>query len=62
MEFKEEIAKYVGHGVEEENLLLGNGSIELIYSDYGDFAARLQGSDSCAILFRVRESGTTGWW
>ncbi len=31
VEFKEEIAKYVGHGVEEENLLLGNGSIELIY-------------------------------
>lgn len=31
VEFKEEIAKYVGHGVEEENVLLGNGSIELIY-------------------------------
>ena len=31
VEFKEEIAKYVGHGVEEENILLGNGSIELIY-------------------------------
>jgi threonine-phosphate decarboxylase len=31
VEFKEKIAKYVGHGVEEENLLLGNGSIELIY-------------------------------
>jgi threonine-phosphate decarboxylase len=31
IEFKEEIAKYVGHGVDEENLLLGNGSIELIY-------------------------------
>jgi threonine-phosphate decarboxylase len=31
VEFKAEIAKYVGHGVEEENLLLGNGSIELIY-------------------------------
>ena len=31
VEFKEEIAKYVGQGVEEENLLLGNGSIELIY-------------------------------
>ena len=31
VEFKEEIAKYVGHGVEEENIILGNGSIELIY-------------------------------
>jgi threonine-phosphate decarboxylase len=31
VEFKEEIAKYVGHGIGEENLLLGNGSIELIY-------------------------------
>jgi threonine-phosphate decarboxylase len=31
VEFKEEIAKYVGQGVEEENILLGNGSIELIY-------------------------------
>jgi threonine-phosphate decarboxylase len=31
VEFKEETAKYVGHGVEEENILLGNGSIELIY-------------------------------
>ncbi len=26
-----EIAKYVGHGVEEKNIILGNGSIELIY-------------------------------
>jgi threonine-phosphate decarboxylase len=32
VEFKEEIAKYVGHGVEEENIVLGNGSIELIYA------------------------------
>jgi threonine-phosphate decarboxylase len=31
VEFKEKIAKYVGNGVEEENILLGNGSIELIY-------------------------------
>ncbi len=31
VEFKEEVAKYVGHGIEEENILLGNGSIELIY-------------------------------
>jgi threonine-phosphate decarboxylase len=31
VEFKEKIAEYVGHGVEAENLLLGNGSIELIY-------------------------------
>lgn len=31
VEFKSAIAKYVGHGVEAENILLGNGSIELIY-------------------------------
>jgi threonine-phosphate decarboxylase len=31
VEFKEEIAHYVGNNVETENLLLGNGSIELIY-------------------------------
>jgi threonine-phosphate decarboxylase len=32
VEFKEQIAKYVGHAVEEENVILGNGSIELIYA------------------------------
>ena len=32
VEFKAEIAKYVGHGVEEENIVLGSGSIELIYA------------------------------
>ena len=32
VEFKSEIAKYIGHGVEEENVILGNGSIELIYT------------------------------
>jgi threonine-phosphate decarboxylase len=32
VEFKEKIAQYVGHGVEEENIILGNGSIELIYA------------------------------
>jgi threonine-phosphate decarboxylase len=31
VEFKGEIAKYVGCSVKEENILLGNGSIELIY-------------------------------
>ncbi|MCW4024336.1 MAG: aminotransferase class I/II-fold pyridoxal phosphate-dependent enzyme [Candidatus Bathyarchaeota archaeon] len=31
VELKTEIAKYVGHGVEPENVILGNGSIELIY-------------------------------
>ena len=31
VEFKESIAEYVGHGVSADNILLGNGSIELIY-------------------------------
>ncbi|MDR0373833.1 MAG: histidinol-phosphate aminotransferase family protein [Nitrososphaerota archaeon] len=31
VKFKEAIADYVGHGVDIENVLLGNGSIELIY-------------------------------
>ena len=31
VELKAEIAKNVGHGVDEENVILGNGSIELIY-------------------------------
>jgi threonine-phosphate decarboxylase len=31
VEFKTEIAKYVGHGVDAANIILGNGSIELIY-------------------------------
>jgi threonine-phosphate decarboxylase len=31
VEFKKKIAEYVGHGVDAENVLLGNGSIELIY-------------------------------
>ncbi len=31
IEFKQQIADYVGHGVKPENILLGNGSIELIY-------------------------------
>jgi threonine-phosphate decarboxylase len=32
VEFKEKIANYIGHGVQEENIILGNGSIELIYA------------------------------
>jgi threonine-phosphate decarboxylase len=32
VEFKQKIAAYVGHGVEAENVILGNGSIELIYA------------------------------
>jgi threonine-phosphate decarboxylase len=31
LELKTEVAKYVGHGVGVENVILGNGSIELIY-------------------------------
>src|SRR4030065_362692 len=31
MELKVEIAKYVGQGVDDSNIILGNGSIELIY-------------------------------
>ena len=31
VDLKQEIASYVGHGVKAENIILGNGSIELIY-------------------------------
>jgi threonine-phosphate decarboxylase len=31
VELRTEIAKYVGHGVDAANIILGNGSIELIY-------------------------------
>jgi len=31
VDLKTEIARYVGHGVSEDNIILGNGSIELIY-------------------------------
>ncbi len=31
VELRTEIAKYVGHGVDEANIIWGNGSIELIY-------------------------------
>lgn len=31
VEFKTKIAEYVGHGVDASNIILGNGSIELIY-------------------------------
>ncbi len=31
VDLRQEIAKYVGHGVGAENVILGNGSIELIY-------------------------------
>jgi threonine-phosphate decarboxylase len=31
VEFRTEIAEYVGHGVDASNVILGNGSIELIY-------------------------------
>jgi threonine-phosphate decarboxylase len=32
VEFKQKITQYVGHGVKAENVILGNGSIELIYA------------------------------
>jgi threonine-phosphate decarboxylase len=32
VEFKTEVAKYVGYSVEKDNIVLGNGSIELIYA------------------------------
>ncbi len=31
VEFKTEIADYLGHGIQASNIILGNGSIELIY-------------------------------
>jgi threonine-phosphate decarboxylase len=31
VELRAEVAKYVGHGVDASNIILGNGSIELIY-------------------------------
>jgi len=37
VELKSEIAKYVGHGVDAANIILGNGSIELIYMITGVF-------------------------
>jgi threonine-phosphate decarboxylase len=37
VEFKTEIAQYVGHGVNAANIILGNGSIELIYMITGVF-------------------------
>ncbi len=37
VELKTEIARYVGHGVKPENIILGNGSIELIYMVPGAF-------------------------
>jgi threonine-phosphate decarboxylase len=37
VELRTEIAKYVGHGVDAANIILGNGSIELIYMIAGVF-------------------------
>jgi threonine-phosphate decarboxylase len=37
IELKTEIAKYVGHGVDSANIIVGNGSIELIYMIMGVF-------------------------
>src|SRR5512136_52977 len=31
VDLREEVAAYVGHDVEADNIILGNGSIELIY-------------------------------
>jgi len=38
VELRTEIAKYVGHGVGATNIILGNGSIELIYMISDAFA------------------------
>jgi threonine-phosphate decarboxylase len=38
VELRTEIAKYVGHGVDAANIVLGNGSIELIYMIADAFA------------------------
>jgi len=42
IEFKTEVAKYVGHGVDAVNIILGNGSIELIYMIAGVFHHRFK--------------------
>ena len=55
VEFKSAIAKYVGHGVKAENILLGNGSIELIYMITEASTAKFQSGHSCAILLRIRK-------
>ncbi len=60
VEFKAEIAKYVGHGVKEENILLGNGSIELIYMITESLPCGFQGGNSCALVFRIREGVAAG--
>ena len=53
VEFKEEIAKYVGHGVEEENIAFGQRLNRTHLYDYGDSAQRLQSVNSCAVVFGV---------
>ena len=55
VEFKSAIAKYVGHGVKAENILLGNGSIELIYMITEALPQSFQSGHSCAILLRIRK-------
>jgi threonine-phosphate decarboxylase len=42
VEFKAEIAKYVGQGVDAANIILGNGSIELIYMITGGFSCNFK--------------------
>ncbi len=42
VELRAEVAKYVGHGVDAANIILGNGSIELIYMVPEMFRCRFQ--------------------
>ena len=50
VELREEIATYVGHGVGAENVILGNGSIELIYMVARSLQMRLQSSHPDPII------------
>ena len=53
VELREEIAAYVGHGVCVDNIILGNGSIELIYMIPEIFQAWVQSSYPCSVVHGV---------